>query len=164
MPLLFFLFWVILNGRFTLEICIFGVCISAAICLFCWKFLGYSFKKEVHYYKLIGMYLVYALIVLREIFKANFDVLKIIFNGKRKVEPCLVSFTTDLKSDAARVALANSITLTPGTISVQLEGDRYVVHCLDKAFAEGLADSCFVQYLRKVESKAAGNTQKGKGK
>lgn len=155
MPLLFFLFWLILNGRVTLEICLFGIGISAAICVFCWKFLGYDFKKEVSYYKLIDNYLVYALIVLREIFKANRDVLKIIFSGK-KVEPALISFKTDLKSEAARVALANSITLTPGTISVQLEGDTYVVHCLDKAFAEGIDESCFVQYLRKIEAKATG--------
>ncbi len=52
-------------------------------------------------------------------------------------KPALVRFKTDLKTKQARVVLANSITLTPGTITVTLEEDEYVVHCLDKELAEG---------------------------
>ncbi len=153
MPVLFFVFWIILNGKITLEICIFGVVISALVFLFAWKFLGYSLKKEIKGYRFIGMYLVYAGIVIREIFKANFDVMKIVLKRKYKPEPQLVTFSTELKSEGLRVALANSITLTPGTISVSLEDNKYIVHCLDKSFAEGLDDSCFVKYLMKIEAK-----------
>ena len=56
-----------------------------------------------------------------------------------------------LRTNAARVLLANSITLTPGTITVSQEGDEYVVHCLDKSFAEGLDNSIFVTLLQKLE-------------
>lgn len=153
MPLLFFVFWIILNGKITLEICIFGVVISAIVFLFAWKYLGYSLQKEIKGYRFIWMYLVYAGIVVREIFKANIDVMKFVLSRKRKPEPVLVSFTTDLKGDGFRVALANSITLTPGTISVSLEDNKFIVHCLDKSFAEGLEDSCFVKYLTKIENK-----------
>lgn len=51
--------------------------------------------------------------------------------------------------------LANSITLTPGTITVALEDNEYTVHCLDRRFGEGLADSSFVRLLHKIEGQVA---------
>ena len=47
--------------------------------------------------------------------------------------------------------LANSITLTPGTITVSLEDDTLLVHCLDKTLSEGMEDSEFVKMLEKLE-------------
>jgi multicomponent Na+:H+ antiporter subunit E len=49
------------------------------------------------------------------------------------------------------VILANSITLTPGTITVSLTDDHLLVHCLDKSLAEGMDDSVFVRLLQKME-------------
>ena len=62
---------------------------------------------------------------------------------------------TDLKTKTARVLLANSITLTPGTITVSLQDNVYTVHCLDKQFGEGLSDSTFVWLLHKIEGQVA---------
>ena len=67
------------------------------------------------------------------------------------LEPVLVRFKTDLKTKEAKVVLANSITLTPGTITVMLEDDEFVVHCLDKELAEGMNHSIFVELLGKLE-------------
>ena len=47
--------------------------------------------------------------------------------------------------------LANAITLTPGTITVTLEGSEYTVHCLDESMAEGLQEGGFAAYIRKFE-------------
>ena len=69
-----------------------------------------------------------------------------------QVEPQLVHFTSDLKSEMAKVILANSITLTPGTITVSLEGSDFYVHCLDREFAEGMEHSVFVELLEKMEA------------
>ena len=88
-----------------------------------------------------------------EILKANIGVMQLILSPKMEVEPKLVRFRTDLKTDLARVILANSITLTPGTITVTLEGDEYLVHCLDKSMAEGMDDSIFVYLLHQLEEK-----------
>ena len=49
--------------------------------------------------------------------------------------------------------LADSITLTPGTITCQLEGDRYLVHCLDAAMVDGLDNGVFVERLSQMEQK-----------
>jgi len=160
MPLLFFVFWIILNGTITLEIALFGVAISFAVYLFCQRFLRYSFKNELKLYRMILRYIGYAGLVLVEIAKANLDVFKLIYSFKNKPDSVLIHFDTDLKSNAARTALANSITLTPGTITVFQEGEGYTVHCLDKSFADGIDESSFVQHLRKTEHLVENITQK----
>ena len=66
-------------------------------------------------------------------------------------EPVVVKFQSDLKTDMANVLLANSITLTPGTITVSLNKNEFVIHCLDKDFSKGLKDSIFVKMLHQLE-------------
>ena len=71
------------------------------------------------------------------------------------MEPVLVHVHADLKSETARVILANSITLTPGTITVSMSGQELLVHCLDKSLSEGMEDSVFVKLLQKLEEEDA---------
>ena len=152
MPIIFFLFWIILNGNITLEIVLFGVVITCAVYIFCQKFLRYNIKKEIKLYRSVFRYIGYAALVVWEIAKANMDVLKLIYNFKYRPDSVLIRFETDLETEAARIALANSITLTPGTITVFQEDNGYTVHCLDKSFANGIEESSFVQHLRKTEA------------
>lgn len=152
MYILFFLLWVMFNGQLTLEIAIFGLVIAAAMYLFICKFMDYSIRKDNVILKEIGYILQYIGLLLWEIVKANMVTIRFIMSIKHKNEPVLVSFKTTLKTQTAKSLLANSITLTPGTITVSLEEDEYVVHCLDKSFSEGLADSSFVKLLTKMEN------------
>ena len=92
--------------------------------------------------------------LISEVIKANFVAIRLIVSPKYEVEPVLVTFRTDLKTDLARTVLANSITLTPGTITVELTDNEYKVHCLDKEMAEGMDESVFVKLLRKMEQTA----------
>jgi multicomponent Na+:H+ antiporter subunit E len=73
-------------------------------------------------------------------------------NQKIEIEPQLIHFIVPLQTSIAKVILANSITLTPGTITVSLEGNEYRVHCLDSDLAEGISESVFVKKLIKMES------------
>ncbi len=145
------LLWIIFNGRFTPEILVFGLIISAAVCLFMVKFFGYSFKKELLVLKILPDLFIYVIILLVEIIKANFAVMKLIIFKAKSIEPTVVHFHTGLKTKAARVLLANSITLTPGTITSSLHEDEFFVHCLDKHLSVGISDSVFVKRLRKME-------------
>lgn len=153
MYLLLLLLWFIFNGRVTLEVALFGIVICGWLYWFICKYMGYSFRREKALVKNIPLYLKYAFVLLWEIFKANVDVIKIIFSPKKaEIQPALVRFHTDLKSEASLVALANSITLTPGTYTVELENGEYVVQALDREkFGEGLEDSVFVKQLRRLE-------------
>ena len=152
MFILFFLVWIIFNGRFTLEVAIFGLIISALMFWFICKFMNYSFKKELALAKKLWLFLRLAGVLIIEIAKANEHVIAWVYKSQR-AEPCLVKFKVDLKDEALRVLLANCITLTPGTITGSLEGNEYRVHCLDKSMAEGLDQSAFVQVLSEMEAK-----------
>ena len=151
MFLVFFLLWVIINGQFTLEIALFGIVISALVYLFICKFMDWSPKRDFHMIKISGLLVEYAFVLLMEIFKANIATIRMIFTEKYEREPVLVSFEVNIRSKALRVLLANSITITPGTITVSLEDNRYLVHCLDKDFSEGIESSVFVRILQKME-------------
>ena len=153
--LLFFAVWVILNGKVTAEICIFGVLISAALFYFMCRYMEYSLKKELLLFRLIPLFIHYFGVLVKEIVKANVCVLKIILSPELQPEPAFVYFDTDFKTGLARVLLANSITLTPGTITVSVEDDRFCVHCLDKELAEGMETSIFVKLLKEMEDMEA---------
>ena len=151
MFIILFLIWIIFNGQFNLEIAVFGVMISGLIYWFACRFMGYDPKMDLFLGKRIFQILHYTFVLVKEIIKANFEVIKMIISSRYEIEPAVVRFKTDLKTPFARVLLANSITLTPGTITVSLEDDEYVVHCLDKSLAEGINSSVFVTLLRKME-------------
>ena len=154
MLFLFFVgMWIVFNGRFTIEILIFGIVLSAALYLFTWKVLGYGPKQEKEVLKKSGKMVLYGLLVFKEIIKANWGVLKIVLNPKSKIEPKMVYFKTDLKKDTSKVALANSITLTPGTITVNVSDDVFCVHAMDASMADGIDECDFVQKLRAMEGK-----------
>ena len=151
MYLIFFLIWVIFNGQFTPEIAVFGLIIAVLLYAFICKFMGYKPRADIIMAKKFFYLIQYVFILVKEIVKANFAVIRMITSSRYELEPAVVRFKTDLKSAPARIMLANSITLTPGTITVSLTGDEYVVHCLDKSLAEGINSSIFVTLLRRLE-------------
>lgn len=153
MAIFLFILWVIFNGKITLEISAFGIVITAVVFTFMCKFMDYSINKELRLYKNFFWFIKYIFILIIEIIKANAAVIKLVFTSKYVLEPVIVSFKTPVKGKVARFLLANSITLTPGTITVSLEDDTFVVHCLDSSLAPGLDSSVFVRELQKMEER-----------
>ena len=151
MYLLFFLAWIIFNGNITLEILIFGVVIAAVMLAFMCKFMDYSLKKELNVYKKSIWFFVYVGLLIREIIKSNLAIIPRILTVEEEMEPVIVKFRTSLKSDFTRMLLANSITLTPGTITISLEEDEYTIHCLDTSLAEGLENSDIEKALKRLD-------------
>lgn len=151
MYLLFFILWIIFNGRITLEITIFGLIISAVMYGFICKFMDYSVQKEMKILKRSNYMIQYIGCLIIEIVKANFATMKLLLSSNYVAEPAIIHFSTNLKTNMGRCLLANSITLTPGTITVDIEGNTFIVHCLDKTFAEGIEDSVFVKLLEKMD-------------
>jgi multicomponent Na+:H+ antiporter subunit E len=107
---------------------------------------------ELYYLKKGGYIFQFICVLIAEIVKANFATMKLICSANVINDPVLVQFDTDFKSDTSKFMLANAITLTPGTITVSIEGNRFTVHCLDKDFAEGINTSVFVDILHKLEA------------
>lgn len=151
MFLILFICWVIFNGNLTVEIALVGLAVSALIYAFMWKFLSWTPKKDLYLLKFSGFILKYIAILIVEIVKAVFATIAVTFNEREEVMPVLVHFDTDIESNVLRVVLANSITLTPGTITVVLEANHYTVHALDETFAVDIDESIFVKELRKAD-------------
>ena len=104
--------------------------------------------KGVHsdrYYFLIHVnpirLLIYFLWLLKEIVKSSFSVTWNVYRGKKSLHPQIVWFRANYDNPAARALLANSITLTPGTVTVDiLEDGTYSVHALTEGAKESLLD------------------------
>ena len=152
MFLLTFFFWVLLNGKLTLEIAIFGVCIAGALYAAACRFAGYSVQKDLKIAAKLPMIIRYIIVLIIEIIKANIVMGQYILTPQIVAEPALVRFNPHLKTQIAQMLLANSITLTPGTITVDLKDGEYLVHCYDKSMGEGIDESVFVALLRKLEA------------
>lgn len=155
MLLIFFVAWIIFNGRITVEISLFGLAVAGLMFGFICKFMDYSIEKERALYKKVPLLGKYVVLLIREIVKANLVVCRMILTRREVMEPVIVKVPTNLQTETAKVILANSITLTPGTITVSLTDQELLVHCLDKTLAEGMEDSEFVKLLEQMEGVTA---------
>ena len=151
------LLWIVFNGKITMEILLFGIGICGVIYGFMCKVMGYGSQKDLRIGKLLLPAIAYLGVLVIEIIKANLAVIKEIIFLKSDEPGELASFTSNLQEDGTRVALASSITLTPGTITVELEDGNYLIHGLNKAMTEGLDSSVFVKRLERMEEKLRGN-------
>ena len=77
MYIVFFILWIIFNGRITTEIVIFGLVIAAVMYAFICKFMDYSLKKELFYIKKFPYIIEYLYYLVSEIVKANFATMKL---------------------------------------------------------------------------------------
>ena len=149
MALTFFLFWMILEGKWTLETVAVGAAITAAAMAFAWKACDWSFQKEWKLYRASFRIIGYCLTVISEIVKANLKMCGIVYWSTS--DGVVRTIHTNLQTRLAKMALANAITLTPGTITVAMEGGELTVHCLRPELAEGLDDLIFEKKLLKIE-------------
>ena len=151
MPLLFFVLWIVFNGKVTPEIVLFGIGITAAITYLAYRTIGYTPERDWLFLRNLPRFLQYTFVLIREIIRSALAVIRYALDRKRKPEPVIVEFHSGLKTNQQNVLLANSITLTPGTYTLFQEGDHFVVHCLCEEFSKGMGDSAFVRLLRKME-------------
>lgn len=138
-----FVLWIVMSGIFTLKFLLFGLvssffiscCVISHMCLNGIKSEKKYFILHVNYYRL----LLYFFWLVNEIIKSALAVAKIIITGNKKIDPYVIWFKADYDNPVARAILANSITLTPGTVSIDIFDDGiYSVHALNKEFADGL--------------------------
>lgn len=81
---------------------------------------------------------VYLLWLLWQIVQSGLYVAYLVMHPLLPISPCLVRFRSSQPNVQARVILGNSITLTPGTITVEIEGNKFLVHALTREAADGL--------------------------
>lgn len=155
MYILLFLFWLLLNGKLTVEVVGLGLVIVALMAALEWSLFHYGPAQELRVLRKVPVFCAYLPVLVWEILKAGLVVGRDILFRRYRLTPTLVTFRADLNTDFGRFLLANSITLTPGTITVDLHDNHYLVHALDASLVEGLDDGVFVQPLVKMEALGA---------
>ena len=150
MYLLLFTLWLVFNGRVSLEILLFGLGLTGALGVLSWALFGYTPRQELRLLRRVGLFLVYLAVLFFQIVKANLYVLGRVLRP-RGIDPALVTLRVGLHSAFARFILANSITLTPGTLTVQSRGEELTVHCLHPELLTGIQEGVFVRLLRRME-------------
>lgn len=151
MFILLLLLWFVFNGRFTLEVLLVGLAVSFAVYVFICVFMGYSPGKDLKFFSHFPKAIRYLFTLVAEIFKANFAVIRYIFDPRIEIEPVMIWFRHDFKDRDHNVILANSITLTPGTITVETNDDCLLVHSLDKDLIKDIDKSVFIKQLDAIE-------------
>jgi len=105
--------------------------------------------------KRIGWFFAYIPVFIWAMIKANFDVAYRVLSPKKPIKPGIVRIRTDIKNPAGKLALANSITLTPGTMTMQIIDDKYYIHWIyvqseDEKEAGDIIKGEFEKYLKEV--------------
>ena len=141
-------------GDFLQEL-IMAVIVSLTVAALTYKHLPNASLKYFHP-KRLGYLFVYVLVFIRELIKANLNMARIVLSPNLPIKPGIVKIKTDLKSDFARLLLGNSITLTPGTMTMEVNGDTLYIHwveiCDDLKEAGDIIKGSFEKWLKGVFS------------
>lgn len=120
-------FWVLLNGSIALSTLLVGAVVAGAIVLFFPGSLSFLSGHRLTPDALIAT-VFYVGFFLKELVNANLQIAWIVLRPTLPINPAIVKVRTRLTHPVARLLLANSITLTPGTLSVEIKGEWLYVH------------------------------------
>jgi len=105
-------------------------------------------------FHLLPRLFLYAPWLVWEVVKANLDVAKRVLRPDLPIHPMLIKVKAGQKSDLGRVIYANSITLTPGTVSVDVDGETITVHALSREAADGVLSGEMDARVTKLEGRS----------
>jgi multicomponent Na+:H+ antiporter subunit E len=145
-----FSFWILLSGEFTFILITSGIIASLIVAYLSHDiFIGKAdLKTETGR---VFRFIKYVPWLLWEIILANFEIAYLVLSPKPLVDPQLVRFKPDLKTDLGIVTLAHSITLTPGTVTVEANEKEFVIHAIWQKSAEGIIGGEMQQKVKKIE-------------
>ncbi len=149
---LLFVFWIVISGTADWQHILTGLIISFIGTAF-WHTLGPRLPSLPHFGETIRLFHALFLLVGYIIF-ANIDVAKILLFSKPALSPVFIVMETNLKKSWSRVLLAACITITPGTITVDVEPDtgRFIVHALTEKNAVDLLHWRLIDKIKDIEN------------
>lgn len=146
--LLLYATWLVLSGKFEVKYLMIGALATGLVTFLTMDLLhskGDLVKGEktsLRFLLISGWNLFfYILWLLFSIIKANIQVAYLVLHPKMPIQPGLLRFRTRLRTNVGHIILANSITLTPGTITVDLSEGTYLVHALVPEAADSLLEA-----------------------
>jgi multicomponent Na+:H+ antiporter subunit E len=148
------IFWFLLTFELTVPNIIVGIVASVITALFFGRFFVtnvYKLLQPKRYF----WFIIYLFVFIWECLKANIDVAYRVLHPAMPIRPGIVKVRTTLKSDMAKMLLANSITMTPGTISVDIIDDYLYIHWIyisseDPEVYTEIITGAFEKYIKKI--------------
>ncbi len=150
-----FIVWVILTQSFDPQELFTGLIVAAVVSLISPAIASDKPKKWFQPKRYVYL-IIYLFYFIWEMIKSNIDVAKRVINPKLPISPGIVKVKTKLKTNPAKLALANSITLTPGTLTVDIHDEWFYIHWIDVSGCDDVSRSCqeivegFEKYLEVI--------------
>lgn len=144
-----FAFWLILTAALGGWTVLLGVVVAALVAALAVRVLTVDLDAELSFRDSLGL-LLYAVSLTPLVLPAAWQVARVVIRAEPGIHPRVIQHRTGLTRPVARAALANSITLTPGTHCVDLRDDVLTIHCLDPRFADVLFEGTLERRLAAI--------------
>jgi len=123
--ILLFLVWVGLTNSLDIQELSVGVILALGVAYF------FGGDEKLHLSRVIVKYVKFTPVFIKALVQANLEVARIVLTPKLPINPGIVKLKTKLENDYDKLILANAITLTPGTITMDLRGEDIYIHVLN---------------------------------
>lgn len=148
--IIMFVFWMLLSGEFSFVLILSGIISSILVSYMSHDLLTGTVNIKLGTIRIIR-FIKYLPWLLWQIVLANIDLIYRTLHPRMPIDPRIISFKNEYKTDMGMVTLANSITLTPGTVTIEVNKDEFIVHALAKESAESLITGEMQARVKKIE-------------
>jgi len=142
--------WLVLSGHYTTLLISLGV-VSVLLVLYAARRMGIVDSEGVVSLRVFVGLVGYVPWLLKEILHSNLVVSRVILSPDLPISPTLVHYEAGQETDLGRVIFANSITLTPGTVTTGIDGDDLQIHALLWSAVDGVEEGEMDQRVSRVE-------------
>ena len=148
--LIMFAFWILLSGKFSFILLLSGIISSLLVSYISHDLLIGNGDMKLGFIRTIR-FIRFLPWLLWQIVLANIDLALRTLHPKMPINPMLINFKNNLKTDLGMVILANSITLTPGTVTIDVNENEFLVHVISEKAAQSLISGEMQARVKKIE-------------
>ena len=150
--LVLFPFWLLLSGMFEVKLLVFGLFSVILVCYLSQRMAVTNHQGEsIHTHIRYPRYYLYWALLLAEVAKSSVQVVGYVLNPRYSITPAVIRVRCSQTTDMGKVNYANSITRTPGTVTLDLQGDELVVHALTGEIGAALCRGDMDRRVRALE-------------
>jgi multicomponent Na+:H+ antiporter subunit E len=132
-----FVFWIIITASFSPGNIVAGLISSFLVVLLVRLTFRIRLPEQITPVFLIR-FPIFLVMLAWEVIKANINLAWLLIRPRLLIDPTIVTFKTELQEEFRRTIIADSITVTPGTLTLDAQGDELLVHCLAPSHKKGL--------------------------
>ncbi len=154
--IIFFIIWIALVGTIRWDELVTGAAVSIILAIFTAHIFTTEGLSNLSPKKVICGIIYFFPYLIWQMIKANLDVAYRVIHPKRPINPGIVKVKTKMHSDLAKTIVANSITLTPGTFTLDVRGDEMYIHWIDvktqdveeaSEMIPGVFEKCLMKFM-----------------